>query len=253
MCAAAFFLQAKMLFPAPPAPERVPAGGERLWLDTPDGVRLAGLHIPPRAPGPPRLVLAFGGNAWSADDAAAYLHDLYPSSDILAFHYRGYPPSGGRARTADLEEDALGVYDYAAARYPRHGIFAVGFSIGSGLAAHLAAHRPVAGAILVTPFDSLTSVAAGQMPWLPVRLLFRNPMEPATALRGSRVPVAILAAADDNLVRPARTDALRKAVPNLVYDRTIPGVGHNEIYRSPLFLKAMDEAMGSMLARPGEE
>ncbi len=34
-------------------------------------------------------------------------------------------------------------------------IIAIGFSIGSAVAAYLARHRPVAGLILVTPFDSL--------------------------------------------------------------------------------------------------
>jgi pimeloyl-ACP methyl ester carboxylesterase len=249
VCVAAFAFQGRMLFPVPPA-RTLPPGAERLYLDTTDGVRLAGAHFAaavqgPRAP----LLLAFAGNGWNADDAADYLHDLYPAAEIVAFHYRGYPPSGGSPRSRDLQADALHVHDFAVRRSPGRVVVAVGFSIGSGVAAHLAAHRPLAGAILVTPFDSLTKVAAAQLPWLPVRLLFRNPMEAAADLRGTHVPVAILAGARDTLVRPARTDALRAAVPNLAYDRTIAGVGHNDIYSSPAFRQAMQEALATLLTR----
>ena len=125
---------------------------------------------------------------------------------------------------------------------------AVGFSIGSGVAAHLAARRSLNGLILVTPFDSLAAVARGQFPWLPTGLLLRHQMEPAEDLRGGAVPVALIAGARDTLIPAARTDALRRAVPNLVLDRTIAGAGHNEIYESLAFRETMDEALRRVLS-----
>jgi dienelactone hydrolase len=130
-------------------------------------------------------------------------------------------------------------------------VIAAGFSIGSGVAAQLASRRPLAGLILVTPFDSLTAVAAGHYPWLPVRLLFRNPLESADALRTSPVPVAIVAAGADTLVVKARTDALRAALSSLVFDRTIAGADHNSIYSHPAFADAMHEAMAAVERREG--
>jgi pimeloyl-ACP methyl ester carboxylesterase len=250
LCAATWFWQEKMLFPAPPARAALPAGAERLALAAPGGVRLAGLALPAATPGPGApLILAFGGNGAYADDAAAILHDIFPASDVVAFHYRGYPPSGGTPRTAALAADAVLIHDFAARRFPGRPIVAVGMSIGSGVAASLAAHRPLAGLILVTPFDSLTQVAAGRLPFLPVRLLFRNPLEPAADLRTVRVPTAIIAAAQDRLVLPDRTAALRRAVPNLVLDRTIAGADHNSIYAAPAFAPTMREAMDKIRGR----
>ena len=107
------------------------------------------------------------------------------------------------------------------------------------MAASLAAERPLDGLILVTAFDSLWRVAAAQFPWLPVRLLFRNNLDPAEYLAGSRLPVALISAGGDGLVLPARTEALRHAIPHLVFDRTIPGTDHNNIYRSLAFTPAM--------------
>lgn len=247
VAAALYFAQASVLFPArlvlPAGPP--PPGAERLELSTPSGHRLHGLHIPGRASGENErlLILGFGGNAWNAETAAAYLHDLYPEADVVAFHYRGYAPSGGSPGAAALEEDALLVHDYARERLGPSRVVAVGFSIGGGVAASLAASRPLDGLILVTPFDSLGRVAAGHYPWLPVRLLLRHRMEPARDLAGVRTPVALIAAERDTLIPAARTAALREKVANLEFERTVPGVGHNDIYQHPLFRRAMRDAL----------
>ena len=254
ICAAVFFFQSALIFPVgqvgfadPPPP-----GAERVQLNAATGERLAGLHIPPARPsgqGPAPLILGFGGNAWNAETMAAFLHELYPEAEVVAFHYRGYPPSQGSPGAAALRADALAIYDWAAGRFPDRKRFAVGFSIGSGVAAFLAARRPLDGAILVTPFDSLAAAAADHYPWLPVRLLFRHEMAAADDLRGSRVPVAILSGAEDTLILPARTEALRQAVPNLAFNRTIAGAGHNDIYRREEFRGAMREALATLLRR----
>jgi uncharacterized protein len=97
--------------------------------------------------------------------------------------------------------------------------------------------------ILVTPFDSLGRVAKDHYPWLPVGLLFRHEMEVAARLRDVPVPVALIAGDADSLVPPRRTEALRQSVANLVFDRTIKGAGHNDIYRLDAFQQAMRRAL----------
>jgi len=252
ICALAFLAQGRLLFPVAAARGHgpLPPGAERLRIAAKDGTPLVGLHLAPAEPEPGLpVVLGFGGNAWNADAMAEYLRDLYPGAEIVAFHYRGYAPSGGAPGAAALLDDSLEVHDWVASRFAGRRIVAVGFSIGSGIAAHLAARRPISGAILVTPFDSLASVAAGQAPWLPVRLLWRHPIDAAQDLRQSRVPVAILAGGSDTLIPARRTDALRRAAPNLVYDRTIAGVGHNDIYGASAFQQSMREALRKVSAR----
>ncbi|QAY79096.1 alpha/beta hydrolase [Sphingosinicella sp. BN140058] len=244
---AMFLFQDRLLFPAAMVGgARMPPGAELLRLQAASGETLHGLHLPaaggPAAAGSP-LLLGFGGNGWNAAAAAEYLHALYPDHDVVVFHYRGYAPSTGRAGAAALTADSLLVHDEVARRFPGRPIVAIGFSVGTGVAAYLASRRNLAGLILVTPFDSLRDVAATQYPWLPVRLLFRHPMPSAEWLRGRRLPVAILAGGSDTLVRPECTDALRKAVPNLVFDRTIAGAGHNDIYQRSAFQLAMDGAL----------
>ncbi len=241
-----WFAQERLIFPAYlVAPARdLPAGAQRLTLDTPDGTRLVGVHIPPASGGrAATIVLVFVGNASHSLAVAEEIHELYPSADTVAFFYRGYAPSGGTAGARQLMEDAPLIYDFLIERLQPDRIVAVGISLGSGVASSLAAQRPLAGAILVTPFDSLSATARQLHPWLPVSLLLRHDLRSADLLRETQIPVAIVAAGGDRLVRPERTDALRRAVANLVYDATLPGASHDDIALHPQFAPAMQEAM----------
>ena len=248
LLAAIYLGQTRLLFPAhavgPAGP--LPENGQRLVLHG-AGHRLHGIHLrPPRTSIGDPLILVFGGNAWNAESAARYVHDLFSNSPVVAFHYRGYAPSEGLAGARALQDDALLIHDWAKKNFGDRKIIAVGFSIGSGVATHLAAQRPIDGAILVTPFDSLGAVAAQHFPWLPVRWLFRHRMDSADDLRRSEVPVALLVAGNDRLIPPARAEALAKAARNVVFNRTVAGASHNDIYDRGEFRVAMNAALEAL-------
>lgn len=240
-----FEFQSQLIFPthavAPAGPW--PAGAERLSIVLPEEQELVGIHIPPDEPAKDRtLILGFGGNAWNAQDVAEYLHELFPDEQVVAFHYRGYAPSRGSPSAEALIADAPKIYDFAVERLTPERVVAVGFSIGSGIAAQLAAIRSFDGLILVTPFDSLKAVAESMYPWLPIGVFFEHEIDSASALDDVDVPVAIIAAERDEIVPAARTDALRPHVRALVFDRTIAGAGHNDIYARSDFHEAMRDA-----------
>ena len=242
-------LQTQMLFPtsmvAPPGP--LPAGATQVAIDTPDGAKLHGVHIPAESKTAERtLILGFGGNAWNGSDVAVYLHELYPQADVVTFHYRGYRPSTGQPSAQALIADAPLVHDFAHSRVKPKHVIAVGFSIGSGVAASLVAKRKLDGLILVTPFDSLKAAASDLYPWLPIAPFFEHEIDAAALLGGNAVPVAIIAAERDTLILPARTDALRRKTANLVFDRTIAGASHNDIYMRAAFRAAMDDALNAV-------
>lgn len=236
-----------LIFPthAVASPGSLPPGAERLSLDVEGGFKLHGVHIAPGKPGarPRVLVLGFGGNAWNAADVATYLHEIYPGADVVAFHYRGYRPSTGTASAEALIADAPLILDHAIERVKPKRTIVAGFSIGTGVASSLAKSGKVDGLILVTPFDSLKAVAQDLYPWVPgMGLIFRHEFDSAAFLKGSKIPVAILAAQRDEIIPAKRTDALRARVPNLVFDRTIARAGHNDIYIRSDFQQAMREA-----------
>jgi len=241
--------QSHLIFPvhAVAAAGPLPRSAERLSVRTPDGETLQGVHIPPAGPDASRtLILGFGGNAWNGQDAAEYLHELYPDHDVVVFHYRGYAPSTGSPSARALITDAPLVYDAAVERTKPARVVGVGFSIGTGIAAQLSAKRKLDGLILVTPFDSLKAVAQSMYPWLPIGPLFSHEIDAATPLRQRRLPVAIIGAEHDQIVPPERTEALRKVLPQLVFDRTIRHAGHNDIYARSDFQEAMRAALAKV-------
>ncbi len=240
-----FEFQSHLIFPthAVPSAGALPEGAEKLSLQAGDGKKLVGVHIPADEPSKDRtLILGFGGNAWNAQDVAEYLHELFPDEDVAAFHYRGYFPSEGSPTAYALIADAPLVYDLVVERLAPKRIVAVGFSIGTGVAAQLAAVRKVDGLILVTPFDSLKAVAQSMYPWLPIGPFFEHDIDAAAPLERGDTPVAIIGAQRDEIVAPERTEALRTRVSNIVFDRTIPRAGHNDIYTRSDFHDAMHEA-----------
>jgi hypothetical protein len=242
--------QTRLIFPVGAVPRAgpLPAGAQELTVRTGDGGTLRGVHIPAERRAKERLlVLGFGGNAWNGQDVGEFLHDLFPAADVVAFHYRGYPPSTGEPSADALIADAPLVFDHAVERVKPSRIIAVGFSIGSGVAATLAAQRHLDGLILVTPFDSLKAVAQGLYPWIPIGPFFAHEIDAASALANADLPVAILAAERDEIVPPERTKALRACVTKLVFDRTMARAGHNDIYARSDFHQAMREAMAVLI------
>jgi pimeloyl-ACP methyl ester carboxylesterase len=243
-----FEFQSHLIFPVHAVAKAgpLPANAERLVVRTATDETLEGIHFRSDERATERtLILGFGGNAWNGQDVGEYLHELYPTVDVIAFHYRGYAPSTGSPSAEALIADAPLVYDAAVKLVKPSRVIAVGFSIGTGLAAQLSAERKLDGLILVTPFDSLSAVAQSMMPWLPIGRFFSHEIDAAAALRGSAQPVAIIAAERDEVVPAERTEALRKAVQNLNFDRTITRSGHNDIYARSEFHDAMREALAA--------
>lgn len=227
----------------------MPRGAERVEVKAKSGDTLVGVHFAPDSPrGDKSLVLGFGGNAWNAQDAAEFLHQVYPEADVISFYYRGYSPSQGTPSAEALIADAPLLLDFAIERVKPKKVVAVGLSIGSGVAATLAKARKLDGVILVTPFASLREVAQAAVPWIPFGPIFGHEIEAAAALEKGNAKVAIIAGGRDDIVPRQCTEALRKRVANLAFDKTIETAGHNDIYARSDFQAAMREAKKRLIS-----
>ncbi|TVR43819.1 MAG: hypothetical protein EA386_15250 [Rhodobacteraceae bacterium] len=244
-------LQTGMLFPRSmvgPAPQ-LPQGAERLQVTLDNGATLEGVRLPGADPDAP-LLLGFGGNAWNAEAMALFLHQRAPDHPVAAFHFRGYAPSTGRPSADALMADALAIHDTLTADADTV-IIAVGFSIGAGVAAHLAQARPIAGAVLVTPFDSLMAVARASFPFAPVRWLFRHDMPALDALAQTDTPVTLIIARNDEVIPPARAEALARGLADA--GRPARAIWrlearHNDIYDHPEFAARLRDAIDAVAA-----
>lgn len=236
--------QTQMLFPRSlvgPAPT-LPAATVALRIDLDDEVVLHGHQFPGRDPSAPAL-LGFGGNATNAAAFGLMLHQIAPEQDVIVFHYRGYSPSTGQPSAQALLSDAERIFDEIG-----RDVIVVGASLGSGLAAHLAATRPIRGAVLITPFDSLSAVASTSFPAPLVRAFFRHEINARAALVQSLAPVRAIIASRDEVIAPARARALLDGLATA--SATEIDAGHNSIYAHPDFVATLRRAI-SELGNPG--
>jgi uncharacterized protein len=200
-----------------------------------EGWRIANSHTSSQA-----IVLYFGGNG---EDVlyTATTAPLLHARDTLVVNYRGYGGSPGKPSQKALYEDGLAIYDYALENGARpEQIVVMGRSLGSGVAAMIAANRQVAGALLVTPFDSLAEVAVRHYR-MPVKLLLRHPFPSVQWARQAQAPALILAAERDTVIPPVHARRLYEAWAGPKQIQVLDGVGHNDIELHPDYYRRINE------------
>jgi uncharacterized protein len=242
ICVLLYFGQeSSIFFPQPNDPQlRQRFSAERFEITT-SGATLEGWWIENPQATTTAVVLYFGGNAEDVLHTASEASNIDARAVVVA-NYRGYGGSTGEPGQQALYDDGLAIYDYAIKRgvAPEH-IVVMGRSLGSGVASMLAGARPVRAAILITPFDSLESVAAGHYPFLPVRLLLRHPFPSTDWAKRTQAPALIVAAEHDSVVPAAHARKLLDAWAGEKQFHVLPQTGHNDIETHPDYYRLVDE------------
>lgn len=211
------------------------------------------------APGATRRVLVMHGNAGQALDRSYWsrlfggLHESGPW-EVLVLEYPGYGPRPGTPSEQSLRDAALQAMDLLQAQRPGP-VLLLGESLGSGVAAHVAAARPetVAGLLLVTPFASLGAVAQHHMPFLPVSLLLRDRFDTLALLAGFDGPMVIVTGGDDSIVPEQLALPLQAAHRGKLLHWSQPGASHNTIDVDPRAAgwREIDAFLAAQLPGPG--
>lgn len=227
--------------------ERVALGVQRLYprseafeLSTDVGVRLRGWLIDGPAQYPWPLVIYFGGNAeelsWLVPEFSRV-----PDWAALLVNYRGYGLSEGRPSETNLYRDALALYDQVTRRSEIESklVVVMGRSLGTGVATYLASQRPVAGVVLISPYDSLVQVGREAYPFLPVGLLLRQRFDSISRAPSIHAPLLALVAARDEIVRPERSRELVQSWAGPTRLEMFGDVDHNSIQSHPEYWKSI--------------
>ena len=239
-----YFLQERLIFmPQPLAqdPLRAYPGAaiEEVNLHTSDGVRLHGWLVKAaKTQQPAPILIYFGGNAEEVSWLVSTV-DHYAGWSLLLVNYRGYGRSEGKPGEAELFADALQIYDYAARRALDGRVALMGRSLGSGVAVHLAAKRRVAGVILVSPYDSVESVAKGIYPYLPIGLMLKHRFDSISLAPAIKTPLLCLVAGEDRVIPRPHSERLYAAWGGRKSWRDFPGAGHDSIAGEPAYWDAI--------------
>lgn len=238
LCCVLYVMQDRLLYF--PSPEARPAGATALLIQSGElALKVWQLHG-----GLPDALIYFGGNA---EDVAAKVQEFaaaFPNRTIYLVHYRGY---GGNASTPSeklLVADAQAIYDEIKRRHERVAV--MGRSLGSGVATAVAATRPVEKVVLVTPYDSITHVAADHYGWAPVRWLIKDSYDSVGRMKDIHAPVLAVIAARDDVVRRPRSEALVAAIPaSLRHVKIFPEATHNDITLQPGYRELLREFLAT--------
>ena len=187
---------------------------EDVTLTTSDGVALHGWFVP--ATGARATVLFFHGNAGNVGHRLAtlqFLHELGLATLII--DYRGFGRSGGEPSEAGTYRDAEAAWDYLVkTRGLDPGrVVVFGRSLGSAVAAHLAAHHQPGALVLESALTSVPELAARIYPYLPVRWISRFRYATADYVARADCPLLVIHSSDDELVPIAHGRAVFARAP----------------------------------------
>ena len=258
LCAVLYLLQEQLIFLRQPLADGVRhavrnlPGTTEIEVTAKDGTQLHGWLRHTVDERPSRgLVIYFGGNA---EEVSGQVYDAEPLApwSVAAINYRGYGLSEGRPSETALVADALAIYDRLAVRedVDPNRIVILGRSLGSGIAVQLAASRPVRAVVLVSPFDSLRSLARKQYPFVPVSLLLKHPFDSLARAPGIEAPLLVIAGERDRIIPPAFSRRLHDAWAGPKRWTLIPGADHNDIHTRPGYWPAMREFLAHVAPTP---
>jgi len=209
------------------------------WVDVP-GARLNALHL--KLPQPRGVVFFLHGNAGNLESWFVNA-DLYrrANMDLFMVDFRGYGKSTGRIQSqAQLLDDSRAAWASVQAQYAGQRRVIYGRSLGTGLAAVLAAEVQPELTVLVSPYQSMLAVARLHYPFVPGAVL-RYPLRTDEVIGLIKTPVLLIHGQVDDLIPAQHSIALKVLAPQAEL-LLLPGVGHGDIQDSKLYLDTMARA-----------
>jgi pimeloyl-ACP methyl ester carboxylesterase len=217
-------------------------------IPTEDGVALSAWYFPAAEGAAYRdvaVVISHGNGGNISHRMGLYELLLGVGVHVLAYDYRGYGRSSGRASEEGTYRDGEAAVDWLVGR---------GFREGNRVAAELARRRPgLRGVILRSTFTSLMDLGGELFPFLPVRRLASIRYDTVSKLREIQVPVMILHSREDRLVRFSHAEANYAAAREPKWLREIGGDHNDQPQASPeAYAAAVRELLEATRGRGGE-
>ena len=213
------------------------------FVDVP-GARLSLLEL--RRPEPTGVVFFLHGNAGNLQSWFVNT-DFYRRAnfDLVMLDYRGYGKSSGRIESeAQLHADVLAVWQQVGPRYQGRKVVVYGRSLGTGLAAALAATINPDLTVLVSPYESLVALAREHYPWVPAWVI-RYPLRTDDVIGRIRSPVLLVHGELDSLIPPQHSRALQARAPQSRL-ALVAGAAHNDLQGFESYRQVVNDALAAL-------
>lgn len=247
-----WFRQEQLLFePEPLAQDETVCADpdtREIFIDVP-GARLSVAQL--KRPNPRGVFFFLHGNSGNLKKWFVELDAFREANfDVVMFDYRGFGKSSGQIESeAQLRADVVAVWEHFAPMYEGKRVVIAGQSLGTGLAAGLAALMGAAGrapdlTLLVSPYCSMRALASELYPWVPSQVL-RYPLhtlEYAAKLMGQ---VMLIHGDRDELIPIHHSERLCSVNPSAQLLR-VTGAGHSDVHQYPSVRQALRAALGRL-------
>lgn len=251
LLAAVYWRQEALLF----HPERLPAahrfdlpGVEEVRIEV-DGATLSALHM--KLPDPRGVVFYLHGNAGNLESWFVDIDRFRQAGfDLFMIDYRGYGKSTGAIRSeAGLRADVEAAWQSIAPRYRGLRVVVMGRSLGTALAAGLAAKIGPDLTILVSPFWSMEELQRMHYGYLPSWLL-RYPLRTWLDVGRIEGPVLLIHGDRDELIPPDHSQRLAR-VARSAREIVIAGAAHNDLQDFDSYRQAVADGLRQALSGAG--
>jgi len=234
LCVFLYFAQRSFLYQ--PAPEIIGAEAEEIRMENAD-VSLKIWHFNPRNS---KAIIYFGGNAENVYWNVPAFREIFPDYSVYLVNYRGYGGSSGSPSETALFEDAVSIFDRLSSQH--ESISLIGRSLGTGVATYLASVRQIDKMVLVTPFDSIVSVAQRGYPIFPVSLFLKDRYDSVGRVASIKSATLVILAENDEIILRENSDRLISGFKSTdVLVEMIDDATHNSIGNSSVYWELLDD------------
>ncbi len=225
-------MQNKFLyFPTDEWPSEAMLAAENLVLWQATGSDFRGLISAGNAPAPSGTIVLFHGNGGTAYDRSFYLEPLMKLGfRVILSEYPQYGGRPGKVGEKPFVVDGLETVRLAFEQYGEP-LYLLGESLGCGVAAAVAkkTSTPIAGIILITPWDTLAAVAKSLFPFLPVTMLLTDKYDSVSNLQSFKGNISVVGAERDEILPIRHAHNLFAKLPEGKKRMwVIQGAGHND-------------------------
>jgi hypothetical protein len=180
-----------------------------------------------------------GGSLRTAGDVSQ--HFLPLGYDVFLIDYPGYGKSSSEITDEEeLFEDMQFVYNDLQNYYSEDSIVVLGYSIGTGIAAHLASNNSPNKLVLHAPYYNMTDMMQRNYSLIPTFIL-RYDLATNLYLKNCKMTVYLFHGVDDGLIPVESSERLSKEFDLPLYKLT--DQGHNNIAGNTEALRQLNEIL----------
>lgn len=215
---------------------------EEMSFKTTDGETISGLLF--KAQTSKGLIFYLHGNAGNIQTCGkasnAYTEMGY---DCFMMDYRGFGKSTGTIKSQkELFSDVQLVYNAMTKIYAEKDVVIVGYSMGSGISAHLASKNNARKLILQAPYFSMVDMMKNDYPIVPTFLL-NYKLETNAYLIKCKMPIVIFHGNKDEVIPYNHSVRLKNIAKKGTQLINLPGQKHDDLGDNKKFLRKLPQVL----------